>query len=238
VVPETCDAIWKYGLDGFSDVFAVEAALMQQTSAAASGRSQGASMPPALEAALRTQVPNGERIVWVGRPSVAHSVARAARAGWQRATILAGGYSLLIGGVATWITGQLAWMALPAVCLITCALGLRAEHQRGVRLADVLDHTAYALTTRHAMVVQSRPTVLLRSLPLSDVEPVRQAGPDPDVSDLVFKPGAGTPPLVFADLADTSDAQELVNRLKAAPEVMEQQFALVAQWAELHARHR
>jgi hypothetical protein len=190
-------------------------------------------MPPDLEVALRAHVPAGEQLVWVGRPSVGHAVERAGGLGAQRATILGGGYSLLIGAVGAYVSGHAAWLTIPTVWLTGCGLALYREYRRRQRLAVALAHTAYALTVRHAMVVQSKPALRLCTVPLSEVQPVRHSGSDPAVSDLLFNRAPGTPAAVFSDLEDATEVQAFVTRLKAAPEVMEQQFALVAQWAAL-----
>jgi hypothetical protein len=193
-------------------------------------------MPPDLEVALRAQVPAGEQLVWVGGPSVGHAVERATSPGSQRATILGGGYSLLIGAVAAYVGGHFAWLALPAVWLTGCGLALYRQHRRRERLAEALAHTAYALTVRHVIIVQSKPALRLCTVPLSEVQPVRQSGSDPSVSDLLFNRAPGQPAAVFSDLQGASDVEAFVIKLKAAPEVMEEQFALVAQWAALRRK--
>jgi hypothetical protein len=193
-------------------------------------------MPADLELALRAHVPSGERIVWLGRPSVGHAVERAASDGWQRAAILGGGYGLLVGAAGAWISGHLAWLAIPALCFAACGVVMRRDHLRRKRLAALFEHTAYALTVHHAVVVRSQPTLELRTVALSDVQPLRKSGPRRGVADLVFKADAGAGAVVFADIEDASAVQQLAMKLKTTPEVMEQQFALVAQWAQLRDR--
>jgi hypothetical protein len=95
---------------------------------------------------------------------------------------------------------------------------------------------AYAFTTRHALAVQTRPELRCRTVPLATSEVTLRAGADLDVRDLWLTPRDGSPPLVFSDLADCEDLHELVPKLKSAPDVMEQQIALVAEWAALHQR--
>jgi hypothetical protein len=211
----------------------VEDSLIFPNSTASKSPSRSAQIPPELEVALRAHVPDREQLVWVGRPSIAHAVERATNPGMHRMTILGGGYSLLIGAVAAYVSGHLAWLAIPAVALTGCGLALYSDHRRRERLTEALAHTVYALTVRHAMIVQSKPALRLCTVPLSEVQPVRHSGSDPAVSDLLFNRAAGTPAAVFSDLEDAPDIQEFVTRLKTAPEVMEQQFALVAQWAAL-----
>jgi hypothetical protein len=190
-------------------------------------------LPAEVEAALRQHAPVGERIVWVGRPSVAHAVERKVRSRWQTATILGGGYSLLLGVAAAWLTGHIAWIALPLAWLTVCGCGLGVEWRHRERWVDALVHTAYAVTLYHALAVRTKPALQTCIVALADVEPRIDAGSGSDVADLVFARGDGSAGLEFVELPGAAPLKELVEKLKAAPEVMEQQYALLAQWAEI-----
>jgi hypothetical protein len=200
----------------------------------ASGSNSG--VPREIEAALATVVPTGEFVVWHGRPSVSDVVEREAKSGWQRAAILGGGYSVIGGCIAAWTTGQPAWMAIPLVVLAICGVGLWRESRRGSRLADVLKHTAYALTIHKAIVVQSRPSVQCRMIELANSATVHCPDPDSGLSDLLFQTPDGQH-LVFADIQRGADVEALVEQLKSEPDAIAQQFQLVAQWGELYKQY-
>lgn len=189
-------------------------------------------LPPEVESALQACVPSGERIVWYGRPAIQSAVAQQSRSGWQRAAILGGGYSVIGGCVAIWLTGDLRWLALPLLVLLVCGAGLWSDHRRNVRVARVLAHTVYALTVRHAVVVQTRPTVQHRTLALAGVQLARVRGDAPGVEDVIFQTEGGQH-LVFSDIEDAAAVEELVDGLKEAPEAFERQVDLLAQWAEI-----
>lgn len=189
-------------------------------------------LPQEVETALEANLPAGERVVWYGGPVVESAVEQQSRTGWQRAAILGGGYSVVGGCVALWITGDLRWLALPLIVLAVCAVGLFFDHRRNVRVADVLTHTVYVLTARRAMVVQTQPTVQSRTIALQGVQLHSIRGETPGVQDLIFQAEDGQH-LVFSDIADAATVEELVDRLKEAPEVFERQADLLAQWAEI-----
>jgi len=186
-----------------------------------------------VEAALSEHLPAGEFVVWAGRPSVAHAIERTVRSRWQTATILGGGYSVLLGGVAGWVTGHIAWMALPMAWLTVCGCGLVMEWRRGKRSADVLAHTVYAVTVHHALSVRTKPALQVRIAALADSDPRVDASSDSDTGDLVFLRSDGSAVVEFVEVPAAGELKELVDKLKAAPEVMEQQYALLAQWAEI-----
>jgi hypothetical protein len=189
-------------------------------------------MPPALEEALRSSIPEGERIIWTGKPSITHAVELQSKSRWQRVAILGGGYSVVGACVALWLTGDLRWLALPIAALGICAAGLWSEHRRSARVANVLAHTAYALTTRHAVVVQTQPSVQKRTIALTGVEQVSIPSVRPGLGDIIFQAEDGQH-LVFSDIEDPASVEELIDGVKATPEAFERQADLFAQWAEI-----
>ena len=201
-----------------------------------SARASNSGIAPELETALAAVVPAGEFVVWHGGPSVSHAVEREAKSGWERATILGGGYSVIGSGVAAWITGHAAWMTIPLAVLTVCGVGLYVEYRRGLRFADVLKHTAYALTVHNAIVVQSRPSVQSRIIGLAGSEIVHCPDPDSGLSDLLFQTSDGQH-LVYADIQRGADVEALVQQLKSEPEAIAQQVQLVAQWGELYKQY-
>ena len=196
-------------------------------------RASNSRVPREVEQALAAVVPSGEMVVWHGGPSVSHVVEREAKTGWQRAAILGGGYSVVGGCVAAWITGQPAWMAIPLAILAICGVGLFREHRRSARLAGVLAHTAYALTVHHAFVVQTRPSVQSRVIKLPGSQVMRCSSADAELSDLLFQASDGQH-LVFADIEGGAQVEALVEQLKSEPDAIAQQVHLVAQWGELY----
>jgi hypothetical protein len=201
------------------------------TSHADSQRGETA-IPQEVETALRASAPEGESIVWYGSPVVERAVEQHSRSGWQRVAILGGGYSVVGSGVALWITGDIRWLVLPVVALAVCCVGLWSEHRRSARIASVLSHTAYALTVRHAVVVQTQPIVQRRTIALAGAQLVRVPGAAPGVEDVILQAKDGQH-LVFSDIADAAAVEELVDGLKAAPDAFEQQVNMLAQWAEI-----
>lgn len=97
----------------------------------------------------------------------------------------------------------------------------------------MLDGITYVLTVQRALVIRDQSELEVQAAKLSDVTPKLREGRSPAIRDVVLESSAGQAIVVFKDLEDGASACELITRLKAEPEAMDQQFALLEYWAKI-----
>ena len=195
-------------------------------------RSHALSEPlkPALLAAVRAQLAQGEHLTWAASPE--HVVAAGPSRGvgkWDAIGILGGGYAALGSGVMIVRTGNWWWLLLPgtllvlglAAFLVSRAIETRAQRTRAGRV--------YGLTTRRALIVDTYPALRVQALPIEAISDVAVRGGQAEVADLELC--AGDSGLVFEAVADPARTRSQLLRVIKDPATAEQEIAAAEAYA-------
>lgn len=185
-------------------------------------------LTPALLAALRAQLASDERLAWAASPEPA-AFARKSRGVGKRdaVAILGGGYATIAAVVMALRTGHWLWLSVP-LSLVACGVAwfLTARWIQ-VRARKSRAGTAYALTTRRALILETHPSRAVQALPLEEITDVRLQNERGAFADLwlcttTTSSSAG---LVLRGIAEPERARTQLLRVIRDPQATEQEIA-------------
>ena len=199
-------------------------------------------MKPELIAGLRMQLGDGELLMWATSPvpPLEHDPLRPGKI--DAAAILGGGYLTVGACVLAVRSGQWLWMLVPLTLLALGLLWFYVTRRRKARRKQFEAWTAYALTTRRALLMYAYPELDLRALELSTITDVSVSNIRDDYGDLTFQTASSPAALVFPRVSEPETAREHFMRAISDPAQAEEQTraaeAYAMQMQELVRRSR
>lgn len=184
---------------------------------------------PALLAALRAQLGEGERLAWAASPQAESAAPEEPGAGKLEATaILVGGYATLGACVMGVVQGRWWWLLVPLVMLALGVLVYLSSRWIAARAELVRAGTVYAFTTRRALILQTYPKLHVQALALAAISDVsvideRAAWPSLQLH--------ASPSLIFQRIPEPERARSQLLRMLRDPQAAEQEMAAAEAYA-------
>jgi len=188
-------------------------------------RTHSEPVSPALLAALRAQLTQGERLAWAMSPEPLAFKPTEGTAKWERAAILGGGYVTLGSIAAALGTGRYWWFALPISLFVLGSVAYLISNWFKARAQRVLEGTVYGLTTRRALILQTFPAPTVKVLPIETITEVILTEVRASFADLDLGTATAPAALVFRGLPDPERTRAQLLRVIRDPQAAEQEMA-------------
>ena len=184
------------------------------------------SVAPELLTELRTHLAEGERVAWAQSPiPEAFEKPPRRKSIWDAIVILGGGYATLGSIYMALRNGAWYWLALPiSLILIGVAayFGMQAlERRKRYKLIG----TAYAVTTKRALILRVFPNDELESLELSAIADVVLTNESEYFADIKLVGKAEGRGLVFAGIDEAKRALMHIQRVLRDPVAADAELA-------------
>lgn len=184
------------------------------------------SVAPELLTELRTHLAEGERVAWAQSP-IPEAFAKPPRrkSRWDAVVILGGGYATLASVYMALRNGAWYWLGLPiSLILLGVAVyfGMQAlERRKRYKLIG----TAYAVTTRRALILRVYPDDEIESLDLDAIAEVALTNESEYFADVKFVGKAEGRGLVFAGIDEAKRALMHIQRVLRDPKAADAELA-------------
>lgn len=196
---------------------------------AARSRKISEPVKPALLAALRAQLEQGEHLAWAACPEPPSERESGSRK-LDAIVIVGGGYALIGACVMAFRSGQWLWLSLP-VGLVALGLAIYSVvHAMKTRARKSIEGTVYGFTTRRALLVRTYPVLSVRALPIDSIASVSVRDVHDDVGDVCLQ-SSGSEPCVFERVLEAEGARTQIERVMRDPKATEEQIAAAETYA-------
>jgi hypothetical protein len=181
---------------------------------------------PALLAALRAQLAQGEHLVWAESPGPEPiDPEKPGLSKMESVGIVGGGYALLGSCVLAVITGQWLWLSVPIALLAVGLASFAIARWMKARATKSTEGTIYGFTTRRALIVRTYPALAVRQLPVAAITDVAVSEDRDDSTDLVLQAATASETLVFERVFESQHARTQIMRVMRDPQGAEEQIA-------------
>ncbi|HKU41637.1 MAG TPA: hypothetical protein VJR89_25945, partial [Polyangiales bacterium] len=177
-------------------------------------------LTPALLDTLRAQLAAGERLAWAASPEPAAFEGRREKT-WDAAVILGGGYATIGACVMALRTEHWWWLSVPLALFAAYGVVRWIKARTRRRRAG----TAYAVTTRRALIVHTYPALAVHAVPIQTLADVTLRDPRKAFADLGLRTAAGADALVFRGILEPERARNQLLRVIRDPQAAEQEIA-------------
>lgn len=183
-------------------------------------------LTPELIAALRAQMAPDERLAWAASPEPAAFPRKLRGAGKRDAiAILGGGYATIGAVVMVLKTGHWLWLSVPLSLFACGVVWFLAVRWIQARVRKTRAGTAYALTTRRALILQTYPRRAVQALPLAELTDVTLHDARGAFADLCLSTASSSAGIVFAGVAEPEKARKQLLRVIRDPQGTEREIA-------------
>lgn len=184
------------------------------------------SLPPELLAILRKRLAEDERLAWAQGPvPEAFEKPPRRKSIWDAVVILGGGYATLGSIYVALRSGVWYWLAVPiSLILIGVAVffGLQAiERRKRYRLIG----TAYAVTTKRALILRVYPEDELEQLEIDAIAELALTNDREYVADLNVVGKTEGRGLLFAGIEEAKRARTQIQRVLNDPKAADEELA-------------
>lgn len=181
---------------------------------------------PALLAALRAQLAQGEHLVWAESPGpVPIDPEQPGLSKMESVGIVGGGYALLGSCVLALVTGQWLWLSVPIALLALGLAWFAVARWIKLRATKSAEGTIYGFTTRRALIVRTYPALAVRELPVAAITDVSAGDERDDSTDLVLRAATASETFVFERVFEPQQARTQIMRVMRDPQGAEEQIA-------------
>ena len=194
-------------------------------------------LTPALLAALRAQLTADERLAWAASPEPAAFARKSRGVGTRDALVILGGGYATIGAVVMALrTGHWLWLSVP-ITLLACGVAwfLIARWIQG-RARKSRAGTAYALTTRRALILETYPSRAVRALALEEITDVTLHDERGAFADLWLCTSARPAGLILYGIPEPERARKQLLRVIRDPQATAQEIAAAEAYAMAMSR--
>jgi hypothetical protein len=184
---------------------------------------------PALLAALRAQLEDGERLAWAASPQAATPAPEAPGAGkLEMAAILIGGYATLGACVMAVEQRRCSWLLVPAALLAVGVAAYLIARWLKARAHAARAGTVYGFSTRRAWVVQTYPKLHVEALALEAITDVSVIDREAEWPSLQLHAPSR---MIFEHIPEPDRARAQLLRMMRDPKAAEQEMAAAETYA-------
>lgn len=190
---------------------------------------------PALLAALRAQLAEGERLAWAESPEPAAFEPEDKPRGvgkWEALVILGGGYATLSAALMAVRSGRWLWLSIPLALVVLGVAGFFGQRALKARARRAIEGRVYGLTTRRALILDTYPKLAVQALSLDAISDVKILAHHGAFADIGFEQAQGTAQLMFRAIEEPERVRRQLLHVIRDPQGSEQQILAAEAYAQ------